>query len=201
MFKLTFKNLLAHKRRLASTFLAVVIGVAFLSGNLVLTDTISKTFDDLFVDVNKGTDAVVRNANKVKDNFGNEMRGRVPLSLLPTVQSVRGVKAAEPRVIGYGQIVGKDGNTLGNPGMGAPTFASNWSNVPELNPFRLQPGGTAPVRDDEVVIDKKSADDGNLKVGDQTSVIMAAGPKPFTISGVAKFGTADSPGGASFALM
>ena len=42
---------LAHKRRLASTFLAVVLGVAFLAGNLVLTDTITKTFDDLFADV------------------------------------------------------------------------------------------------------------------------------------------------------
>ncbi|HEY2813597.1 MAG TPA: FtsX-like permease family protein [Acidimicrobiales bacterium] len=201
MIKLTLKNLMAHKRRLASTFLAVVIGVAFLSGNLVLTDTITKTFDDLFANVNQGTDAVVRSSNKVTDNFGNDQRGRIPTSLLPTVQAADGVKTAEPQVIGYGQIVGKDGKTLGNPGRGAPTFAGNWSTVPELNPFRLQPGSKPPTGGTDIVIDKKSADDGHLAVGDRTAVITAAGPNDFTITGIAKFGDQDSPAGASFALM
>ena len=124
MLKLTWKNLLAHKRRLAATFIAVVLGVAFLSGNLVLTDTITQTFDDLFADVNRGTDAVVRNSVKIEGDFGNDIRGRVPTSLLSTVEEVDGVRAAEPQVLGYGQIVGKDGKTLGDPGMGAPTFAA-----------------------------------------------------------------------------
>jgi putative ABC transport system permease protein len=201
MLKLTLKNLFAHKRRLASTFIAVVLGVAFLSGNLVLTDTIGKTFDDLFADVNKGTDAVVRSSTKIEGDFGNDVRGRIPTSLLPVVESADGVKAAEPSVLGYGQIVGKDGKTLGDPGMGAPTFAGNWNEVPELNPFRLEEGGRAPTTDDEIVIDKKSSKDGNLNVNDRTSVITAAGPHEFTIVGVAKFGNTDSPGGASFALM
>ena len=82
MFKLTWKNLLAHKRRLAATFIAVVLGVAFLSGNLVLTDTITRTFDDLFADVNRGTDAVVRSSVKIEGDFGNDVRGRIPVSLL-----------------------------------------------------------------------------------------------------------------------
>ena len=88
MFRLTWKNLLAHKRRLFSTFLAVVIGVAFLSGNLMLTDTITKTFNDLFANVDKGTDAVVRSSTKISTDFGNDIRGRIPISLLPTVQGV-----------------------------------------------------------------------------------------------------------------
>ena len=144
MFKLTWKNLLAHRRRLAATFIAVVLGVAFLSGNLVLTDTITRTFNDLFADVNRGTDAVVRSSVKIEGDFGNDIRGRYPTTLLPTVQDVDGVKAAEPQVLGYGQIVGNDGKTLGNPGMGAPTFAGNWNTVPELNPFRIV-NGRAPT--------------------------------------------------------
>jgi putative ABC transport system permease protein len=201
MLKLTWKNVLAHKRRLASTFLAVMLGVAFLSGTLVLTDTISRTFDDLFADVNRGTDAVVRSSTKIEGDFGNDTRGRISTSLLPTLQEVDGVKAAEPQILGYGQIVGKDGKTLGDPGMGAPTFASNWNVVAELNPFRLVPDSRSPATDDEIVIDKQSSSDGHLNVGDRTTVITAAGPTQFTIVGVAKFGTADSPAGASFALM
>ncbi len=200
MLKLTWKNLLAHRRRLASTFIAVVLGVAFLSGNLVLTDTITRTFDDLFADVNRGTDAVVRSSVKIEGDFGNDIRGRIPVSLLTTVQSVDGVKAADPQVLGYGQIVGKDGNTLGDPGMGAPTFAGNWDTVPELNPFRIV-DGRAPQQTNEIVIDKQSSDDGDLKLGDRTSVLTQQGPNSFTVVGIAKFGTADSPGGASFALM
>src|SRR5262245_9124872 len=149
-----------------------MLGVAFLSGTLVLTDTITRTFDDLFADVNRGTDAVVRSSIKIEGDFGNDVRGRIPASLLKTVQDVDGVKAAEPQVLGYGQIVGKDGKTLGNPGMGAPTFAGNWNQVPELNPFRIV-SGRSPQRDDQIVIDKKSADDGNLKVGDRTTLITA----------------------------
>src|SRR4051794_16155536 len=201
MLKLTWKNLLAHKRRLASTFIAVMLGVAFLSGTLVLTDTITTTFNDLFADVNRGTDAVVRSSTKITSDFGNDTRGRISTSLLPTVQAVDGVDAAEPQILGYGQIVGKDGKTLGDPAMGAPTFAGNWNVVRELNPFRLEPGSRSPATDDEIVIDKQSASDGQLKVGDRTTVIPPAGPNEFTIVGVAKFGTADSPAGASFALM
>ena len=72
--------------------------------------------------------------------------------------------------------------------------------MPELNPFRIV-AGRPPTQSNEIVIDKQSSDDGDLAVGDRTSVITQQGPNSFTIVGIAKFGTADSPGGASFALM
>ena len=200
MFKVTLRNLGAHKRRLFSTFLAVVLGVAFLAGNLVLTDTITKTFDELFADVNRGTDVVVRNATTIEGDFGGETRGRIPIDLMDVVATVEGVKAAEPQIQGYGQIVGKDGKAIGDPGQGAPTFAGNWSTVPELRAFTIVEGDE-PRTDDEMVIDKKSADDGGLRVGDRTTLLTAAGPNQFAVAGIAKFGSADSPGGASFALV
>ena len=60
MLRTTFKSLAAHKFRLFATSLAVMLGVAFMAGTLVLTDTIQKTFDDLFSDIYDDTDAVVR---------------------------------------------------------------------------------------------------------------------------------------------
>src|SRR5437870_4938167 len=99
MWKVAVRGLFAHKARFVSTFLAVTLGVGFLSGTLVLTDTIINTFDDLFADVNKDTDAVVRSATKQKlFDFGGDVRQRVDESLVDTVRSVDGVKAAEPAV-------------------------------------------------------------------------------------------------------
>ena len=48
MGKATLKGLLAHKFRLAATALAIVLGVSFVAGTYVLTDTITASFDDLF---------------------------------------------------------------------------------------------------------------------------------------------------------
>ena len=72
MWKVTRRGLAGHKLRFLLTALAVVLGVSFISGTLVLTSTIQKTFDDLFADINRGTDAAVRSANVIKGDFGND---------------------------------------------------------------------------------------------------------------------------------
>jgi putative ABC transport system permease protein len=197
--RLTIKGLLAHKLRFALTALAVMLGIAFLSGTLVLTDTVQRTFDELFADVNAGTDALVRSRDEIDSEFGTQ-RQRVPPTLVPQIEAVDGVKVAEGQLEFYAQIVGKDGEAIGNPGMGAPTFGFNWSDVPELNPFDLEPGSRPPRQPGQIVIDKGSADDGDLEVGDRTRVLTQRGSDPYEIVGIAKFGDADSPAGASVTL-
>ena len=200
MFRTTIKGLLAHKRRMFTTALAVTLGVAFMAGTLVLTDTIGKTFDDLFGDVYKNTDAVVRaeTAFQGPDDSGAR-RGRVDAALVDAVRRVPGVTVAEGQVQGYARLVGKDGKAIGNPQMGAPTYGANWSDTKELNPFTLVTG-QPPRADNEVVIDKKSADDGKLAVGDITTVLVQGPPQQVHIAGIARFGSADSPGGAAFVM-
>ena len=85
MWRVTIRGLLAKKLRLFTTALAVMLGVAFMSGTLVLTDTMGKVFDDLFADVNRGTDAFVRGQTVFKSDFG-DVRSRIPASLVTTVQ-------------------------------------------------------------------------------------------------------------------
>ena len=200
MLKVTIKGVLAHKRRLTSTFLAVFFGIAFLAGTLMLTDTMSKTFDDLFADVFRDTDAVVRSSSSVSAEFGGEdIRGRVDESLVEVVRGIDGVAGAEGFVQSYAQIIGADGEAVGNPNQGAPTFGGDWGELDRLNPFNLVEG-RAPQTDTEVVIDKKSADDGGLSVGDRTRMITKSGPIEVSVVGVARFGDSDSPGGASFAM-
>lgn len=202
MRRVTIKGLLAHKLRFALTALAVMLGVAFMSGTMVLTDTISRTFDNLFADVNRGTDAYVRSSQSLSSGLGGaarRQRGRVPASLLPEIQPVPGVAAAEGNLQFYAQLVGKNGKTIGNPQQGAPTFGFNWGTVKALNPYRLEPGGRAP-QGDQVVIDAASAKNGGFEVGDMVTVLTQGPPKQYQIVGIAKFGDADSAAGSTAAL-
>src|SRR6478735_669747 len=192
MWRLTFKSIWDHKRRLIGTCLAVILGIAFLTGTQVLGDTIRSTFGDLFSQVNENTDAVVRSSSKVEAG-GDTQRAYIPQSFVEQVRGVDGVAAAEPNLRGLGQLVGKDGDTIG--GLGPPTFAGNWVENGELNPYHLAEG-RAPRRDNEVVIDQGSADDGGFRVGDRATVLV---PQPIKVRivGISTFGKLDNAGGAT----
>lgn len=202
MFKLTWKGLVAHKLRFVLTALAVLLGVAFLSGTLVLTDTIKKTFDDLFANVNKGTDAYVRSSQKLDSQFG-DVRPRIPASLIdeigkvPGVAHVGAVPVASGQLSFNAQIVDKKGDVIG--GQGPPTFGFIWDRFRQLSPWTID-SGRPPRTDDEVVIDRGSAKKGDFQVGDEVEVLTQQAPKRYRIAGIARFGTADSPGGATVTL-
>jgi putative ABC transport system permease protein len=197
MIKIVLQGLFARKLRLVTTALAVIIGVAFTAGTLVLTDTLTNIFNDLSAGVYKGTDAVVR-AKAVFNGPNNmgEVRPNIDASLVPALSHVPGVAAAEGTVLGYARLIGKDGTPIGNPSSGAPTLGANWGTVPALNPFHLV-AGHAPQAPDEVVIDQHSATVGHLAVGDTTTVLANGPPVRVRIAGISGFGTADSPAGAS----
>jgi putative ABC transport system permease protein len=197
MLKTTIAGLRARKFRVLTTSFAVLLGVAFMAGSLVLTDTIGQTFNTMFADIYDGTDAYVRGQATIEGEFGGESRTRLDPASLDAVRKVDGVAVAEPTVQGYTQIVGKDGKAIGNPNMGAPTFGGNWTDNHDLNPFTVV-DGRSPRADDEVVIDKLSADRGKLHVGDSTTVLTKVGAVPVRVVGITKFGELDSPGGASF---
>jgi len=193
------RNLLAHKLRLFTTGLAVMLGVAFMAGTLVLTDTLTRTFDDLFADAFSGTDAMVRAEASFEDpnGFGN-LRGRIDESLLDDVAAVDGVALAFGDVWGFAQVVGRDGEPIGNPGAGAPTLAANWPEG-ELNTWTLVAGGP-PRGDRDVVLDKGVADDAGYGVGDRATVLVGGAPLEVTVTGIVRMAGADSPGGATFTM-
>jgi FtsX-like permease family/MacB-like periplasmic core domain len=200
MFKIALQSALARKLRLVTTALAVILGVAFTAGTLVLTDTMSNIFNNLSASVYQGTDAIVR-AKAVFDgpNQMGEQRPNIDASLVPALSHVPGVAAAAGSAFGYARLIGKDGKPIGNPANGAPTLGGNWSTVPALNPFHLV-AGHAPQAPDEIVIDKQSATTGHLAVGDTTTVIANGPPLRVRIAGIAGFGTADNLAGASVVL-
>ncbi|MYV99199.1 FtsX-like permease family protein [Streptomyces sp. SID3343] len=192
LIRLSLANLWARKRRLVGLVLAVLLGTAFLSGALVLADTMSSSIGGLIRDSGAGTDVVVRNATDVADDPGSQ-RGGIDASLVDRVRAVPGVANAEPIVQGYGQVVGKDGKALTGNG---PRVAGNWVPDPALTPYRLA-DGRAPTTADEVVIDRATAKQGHLKGGDRITV-LTPGPVSATVVGIATFGDQDAFGGGSF---
>ena len=198
MWRVTLKGVLAHRLRYALTALSVLLGVSFIAGTYVLSDTINGTFDHLYSQIYQGTAAVVRATQPFNPgvNFANQ-RERIDASLATTVATVPGVRAVSLDIEGYAQLVGKDGKVIGRTSNGAPTLGMAWSDVAALNPLRVVPGGQPPASDDQVVIDKHSADVGRFKVGDKVRVLTQAGPAMYTISGIATWAGADSPLGAS----
>ncbi len=199
MIRITLENLLARRFRLISTAISVLIGVAFLAGTLVLTDTLGATFDDLFAEVNEGIDVEIRSAEEITTGFGVPIRGRIEESVLDDVLDTPGVEAAAGAVFGYAQFVDPDGAPMGNPGQGAPTYGFSWTDVDELNPTNLV-DGRSPAGPDEVVIDAMTANDGPFAVGDTVTILLEGPPQRFEIVGVVTFGRADSPLGASMAI-
>jgi putative ABC transport system permease protein len=194
MWRTTLKSLGAHKRRLLGTCAAVLLGVAFLSGTLVLGDTMSNGFSNMFAEANAGTDALVRSSTEVGDADFAE-RGLIDGALADDIAAIDGVAAVAPRIEGSGRIVGADGDPLG--GNGPPTTAGNWIADDALNPYDLAEG-RAPEAPGEVVIDKAAAEQGDLTVGDETTV-RTPDPIPVTIVGLARFGEADSQGPVTYA--
>ena len=194
MFKATIRSLMAHKLRLLLTALAIVLGVGFISGTYVLTDTMNAAFDQLFENTSQGVDVYVRDASEFEAQFGGS-RQPIDEDVLRGRRGSGRVEAADGSVEGYAQFIDKEDEAI-TPG-GAPTLGFNWTSEP-LNPMDLR-DGSAPVGQ-EVVMDANTADSNDFKVGDSVKVITLQEPREFTISGIATIGGAESLGGATLAL-
>ena len=198
MLELSLGRFFAHKFRLISTSLSVLIGVAFLAGSMILIDTLGESFDSLVTDINEGVDVVVRSEDMIESGF-NEVRGRIDESLVETVRGIDGVAAAEPGVEGYAQLIDTAGDPVGDPAQGAPTIGVNWTDAEALRQVTLV-DGSAPQAPNEIVVDRHTADDNGFAVGDSVTVLLQVPPEMFTISGIVTFGETDSLLGASLTI-
>jgi len=202
MFHVTFKSLLARKLRLLLTALAVVLGVSFVAGTLILGDTLNRTFDKLFATAYSGTDVGVRgkSAFDVSVTEGGDpaqSRPPVPVSLLDDVRAVDGVRAAEGDSSGFAQIVTPDGEVVETGG--APTIGGSWLGDSPVNPYRLR-RGEPPTGEGQVAVDESTAKEHSLRVGDDIQVLTQSGPLDATITGIVSFGESGSLAGATVTL-
>jgi putative ABC transport system permease protein len=194
MRKATLKGLMAHKLRLAATALAIVLGVSFVSGTYVLTDTITASFDSLFKQVTQGIDVAVRSEETFGGFDTGEVRDPMPASLLERIQAVDGVRVAEGSVTGYAQLVGKDGKAVTTGG--APSLGVSFNQDTQFTAGSTVRSGRLPSGPTEMAIDAKTAEDTGYVVGDRAKVLFQGPARDYTVSGIIGFGEADNLGGA-----
>jgi putative ABC transport system permease protein len=197
MLRVSLRNLLVNKLRLLLTVMAVVIGVSFVSGTCVLSDTMVKAFDGLYTGLTSGTDVVVRSRSAYEADVtttGGQVRP-VDVGLVETVRAVPGVAAAEGSVFGFALIIDKDGVPI-QPG-GAPTFGTSISADLELSGGGTMREGRPPSGPDEMVIDARTAHQAGFEVGDDVDVVLEDGRKTYELVGIVGFGETDSLLGAT----
>src|SRR5439155_11687983 len=200
--RLALKGLLGRKVRAVLTALAIVLGVAMVSGSFVLTDTISKAFTSIFSSAYDNTDAVVSGKKLV--DYSSSGNATVSPALLDTIRKQSGVEAAAGAVMDMAgdstraKLIGKDGNAITH--SGAPTFGFGVdTSQPRFNPLKLEAGRWA-AGPGEVVIDPETARNEHFQLGDSIGVAANGPTQTYKVVGVAKYGDVESLGGATFAV-
>jgi putative ABC transport system permease protein len=197
MLRATLRSLLARKLRLLLSGVAVVLGVAFVSGTFVLTDSMSRVFDQLFATVSQGTAVNVRGVSGLSSGGGDASQNEpVPQAVLDAVRKVDGVAEAVGQVSGYAQPVDKKGKAVTTGG--APTLGLEWSTSPTQQALTLKQG-RAPAGPTEVAIDAATARKADFHVGDHITVLLKGPSREFTVVGIVGFGTTDNLAGATIA--
>ena len=197
MIRFALKGLATRKLRTALTAIAIVLGVAMVTGTYILTDSIKGAFGGIFTEIYQGTDATV--TGKSAFDLSSDNNTTAPPfaeSLLERVRALPDVADAVGGVGGEAHLIGKNGKVIvfgGAPNLGFSVDPSR----PEFNSLTLVDGAW-PGRN-EIVIDKSTAKKKHLEVGDRIGV-QADGPvRTMRISGLVKFGGASSLGGATLA--
>jgi putative ABC transport system permease protein len=199
MFRVSLRNLLANKLRLLLTVAAVTVGVTFVSGTFVLSDTMVKAFDELYTGLTSATDVVVRSEAAYEADVattGGQVR---PLAedVVEQVRSVPGVAVAEGGVAGFALILDPQGEPI-QPG-GAPTLATSLTENRELAGDAGFRSGRMPSGPREMAIDARTVAKAGYALGDRVDVVLLHGRRTFTLVATIGFGESDSLLGATLA--
>jgi putative ABC transport system permease protein len=184
MVKLTVRGLVAHKLRLGLTAVAVVLGVAFVSGAVTFSASLDGAIAGLFAESGKGTDTLVRAKKAFADELGATAPPRpVPGSLIEKIAALAGVDKVHGAVSGFAAVVNRHGKPVGSP----PQLGMDWSEDADFSISHLT-SGRGPRTAEEVAIDATTAKAAGYKVGDEVTVALRGGSRTFTLTGVFNYG-------------
>ncbi len=195
MLRAALAGIRAHLLRFAATTFAVVIGVGFVAGTFVFTDTINRTFDELFEDAYAGVAVVVQPERQFAELSGGA--ASMPETVLDDLADIEGIEAMRGSVIGTATIIAPDGTAVLP--QGPPTLGFSWDGNEEVGGFRMR-AGESPARAGEVAVDSGSSSRHDISVGDEVTVVFPDDRGTFRVSGIVEFGRADNLGGATIAV-
>src|SRR3954452_8202662 len=198
MRKVALRGLFARKLRLILTALAVALGVTLIAGTYVFTDTINRSFDQIFTQSAKGTDASLTPPTAIDRSNQGGTQPPVSPAVLAQVRRQPGVQDADGSVFDVGTILGKDGKRIGKGG--APNFIASIADQPRFDAFTVKQG-RKPQTPDEVAMDASTVKKQGWKLGDKVAIVATAPRKDYTLVGVTQIAGVDSFGGAAVADM
>ena len=192
MIRVALKGVLGRKLRAALTAFAIVLGVAMISGSLILTDTVGKSFDGVYSQSYKDSDAVVSSKAAIANSSGKPPA--FPADVLRKLQSVPDVAEAQGAVEDEARLVNEYGHAIGSVGSGLAVGldASNTS----LSPYKLA-SGRWPTGDAQIAIDKATAKAHRFAIGDVVGAFADGPVKRYTVTGLVRFGDQDTVDGSS----
>ena len=198
MLRATLRNLASHKLRLVLSATAVVLGVSFVAGTLIFTDTIRKTFDELFSSISADVTVVPKQA--FDGTFSNTVNtASLPEAILDKVLKVEGVAAAAGDVEIDGiQIIGKDGKVVSTGG--APNLGVNWTPDERLTPLTIT-DGKPPAGAGQIAVDEATAGKADLAVGNSIRLLTPGGRERAELVGIFRFGSSSGLAGATLTAM
>jgi len=197
VLRAALRSLLQHKLRLSLTLLAVVVGVAFVAGTYIFTDSLKRSFDALFTapqpDVIVSVDSGFGGQN---GNGGGGQGGDQALTLpqadVAKVAAVDGVAAAYGVVAADGALViGTDGKVVGQ--TGPPARGTTWVPDPAISALTLA-SGSAPAGPGQVALLDSTAKAAGVGVGDTVRLDTPAGPVSSKVVGIVTRGISGSDG-------
>src|SRR4051812_23096371 len=198
MRKVALRGLFARKLRLILTALAVALGVTLIAGTYVFTDTINRSFDQIFTSSAKGTDASITPRKTIDTSNQGGTQPTVSPAVLAQVRRQPGVQDADGSVFDVGTILGKDGKRIGKGG--APNFIASIADQPRFDAFTVKQG-RKPQSPDEVAMDASTVKKQGWRLGDKVAIVATAPRKDYTLVGVTQIAGVDSFGGAAVADM
>jgi putative ABC transport system permease protein len=194
MLRATLKSLLARKLRLVLSGLAVVLGVMFVSGAFVLTDTLGRSFDSVFATALSQTDVGIAAKPKVElsEFEGEEVQAPFPASTVDKVRAVPGVEKATGYVsVDGARLIGKNGKVVTT--FGPPQLGESWTGEDDLIQLRE---GRGPTADNEIAINVTLAKAAKVGINDRVGVLTLEPKREFTVVGIFGYsGDRDSLGG------
>jgi putative ABC transport system permease protein len=183
MLRLILTSARGHLVRFLLTAFSVMLGVSFVTGTFVLSDSIDMSLQGLLANTQKGLDVGVRGID-AKTNSSGGSRAALPLTLQQTLAGVDGVARVSPDLSGTALIAGKDGIAVG--GNGAPGLGFAFE--PDSPAFTLVKG-TGPAGPEQVVVESATLAKSGLSVGDTTQAVIGDQTRTVTITGEVKFGS------------
>ncbi|MEU8997365.1 ABC transporter permease [Streptomyces caniferus] len=167
MLRTALRNVLAHKARLMMTALAVLLGVAFVAGTLIFSDTVGsavkkaseKNLDGVAVSVQ------AQAADSTPDiGHDGKRTTLVDEKLADTIRALPGVQSVRRNVNGTATVAGPDNVPLGNDWQNlAANFQPDKDGYDARYPLMQ---GRGPTADDEIALDEATAKASGRKIGD-----------------------------------